>query len=108
MPISEPLTVSESLLSTDSYVAMGVIDTGSALSLVYTFKAATNNLKWTVFGANLADFSDEEAVQAEATVNAGAIGRYSTTQAVYRYYRVKEKAAAGGSQGTGTVTAVAK
>jgi hypothetical protein len=108
MGLSEPLSVSESLLSTDDLVALGAIDTGTAVALVYTFKAATNALKWTVFGANLADFSDEAVVQAEATVNAAAVGNYSTTQAVYRFYRVKHKASVGGSQGTATVTAVAK
>jgi hypothetical protein len=108
MALSEPLSVTESLLSIDSYVALGAIDIGTAKSLVYTLAVITNDLKWTVFGANAADYSDEVEVQSEATVSAGATGTYSTTQAIYRYYRAKEKAAVGGSQGTGTIRGVAK
>ena len=108
MGLSEPLSVSEALLSTDNYVALGAIDIGTALTLVYTLTVATNNLKWTVYGANVAAFTDEVVVQAEATVNVGALGTYSTTQAVYRYYRAKIKAAVGAAQGTGTLTGVSK
>ena len=108
MGLSEPLAVTESLLSIDTNVALGAIDLGTALSLVYTLTVVTNNLKWTVYGANAADYSDEVEAQAEATVNVGAIGTYSTTQAIYRYYRAKLKAAVGGSQGTGTIRGVAK
>ncbi|MGH7892945.1 MAG: hypothetical protein ACREN0_11805 [Thermodesulfobacteriota bacterium] len=108
MGLSEPLSVTDSLLSIDTYVPLGAIDTGTAKSLVYTLAVVTNNLKWTVYGANAADYSDEAVVQSEATVNAGALGTYTTVQAVYRYYRAKLKAAVGGSQGTGTIRGVAK
>lgn len=108
MGLSEPLTVSEVLASTNNYVALGAVDTGTGRSLVYTLKVATNNLLWTVYGANVSDYSDEVVVQAEAQVNAGAVGSYSTTQAVYRYYRAKIKAAVADAQGTATINGLVK
>lgn len=108
MGLSEPLAVTESLLSVDTYVALGEIDIGTAKSLVYTLAVVTNDLDWTVFGANAEDYSDEVEVQAEASVAADAVGTYATTQAVYRYYRAKIKATVSESQGTGTIRGVAK
>ncbi len=102
--VAEP----DALLSTNDYVALGAIDTGPWLSLAYTIAVITNHLKWTVYGANEPDYSDEQVVQAEATVNADATGTFTATIAPYRYYRVKIKAAAGGSQGTATVRGIAK
>ncbi len=96
------------LLSTDSFVALAPIDAGPWLSLAYTISVATNDLDWEVFGANAADYSDEVSVQAEAQVNAGASASYAVQVAPYRYYRVKIKAAVGGSQGTATVVGIAK
>ena len=111
MPISDggyEVVAPAGLLSTDTYVALGAIDMRPWKSLSYTLKVATNALKWTVYGANLADYSDEVVVQAEASVAVGAIGSYSTTQAVWARYRVKIKADVGGSQGTGTLNGIAK
>lgn len=96
------------LLSTDSYVALAPIDTGPWLSLAYTIAVATNDLKWTVYGANASDYSDEQVVQSEATVTAGSTGTYAVAQAPYRYYRTKIKAATPSSQGTATVVGIAK
>ena len=96
------------LLTTDSLVALAPIDTRGYLSLAITIAVITNDVKWTVFGANESDYSDEQIVQAEATVAAGATGTYAVAQAPYRYYRVKHKAAVGASQGTSTVVVHAK
>lgn len=96
------------LLSTDSLVALAPIDMFGDTSLSYTIKVITNSVDWTVFGANLSDYSDEQVVQAEAAVAAGASGKYTEPQATYRHYRTKIKATVGGNQGTATVVGIAK
>ena len=96
------------LLSTDNYVALAPIDARAWRSVAYTIAVITNDLKWTVYGANASDYSDEQAVQAEATVAAAATGTYAVAQAPYAYYRVKIKANVGGAQGTATVRGIAK
>jgi len=96
------------LLSTNSLVALAPIDTGPWLSLAYTIAVATNSVDWTVFGANEADYSDEQVVQAEAAVGAAATGTYAVAQAPYRYYRVKIKSTTPGAHGTATVVGIAK
>lgn len=96
------------LLSIDTLVALAPMDTGPWLSLAYTIAVVDNDLDWTVFGANESDYSDEQVVQAEAQVDAGATGTYVVAQAPYRYYRVKIKAAISAAQGTATVVGIAK
>jgi hypothetical protein len=96
------------LLSTNSLVALAAIDTGPWLSLAYTIKVITNSVDWTVFGANAADYSDEQVVKAEAAVAAAAKDTYAAAQAPYRYYRVKIKSTTPGSHGTATVVGIAK
>src|SRR4030042_4900454 len=83
--------------STNSYVAIGAIDTGPWKSLAYTIKVATFSIDWTVYGANAADYSDEVVVQAEAAVAAAGVGSYVVAQAPFRYYRAKIKATVPGS-----------
>jgi hypothetical protein len=96
------------LLSTNSLVALAEIDTGHWKSLAYTIAVATNSVDWTVFGANADDYSDEQVVQAEASVAAAATGTYAVAQAPYRYYRVKIKSTVPGDHGTATVRGIAK
>jgi hypothetical protein len=71
-------------------------------SVAYSISVATNAVKWSVFGANVSDYSDESAVQAATTVAAGAIGTYAAT-AAFRFYRVKLIDDAGGSHGVATI-----
>ena len=80
----------------------------SFICLAYTIRVATQDVKWKVYGANLATFADEVEVQAEATVVAGASGTYAVTVAPYGYYRVKIVDAGGGLHGTATVVGIAK
>jgi 20S proteasome alpha/beta subunit len=96
------------LLSTNSYVALAPIDTGPWKSLAYTIAVITNAVTWEVYGTNASDYSDEQIVQAGASVGAGATGTYAVAQAVYRYYRVKIKSTVGGAHGTATVRGIAK
>lgn len=77
-------------------------------SLAYTIVVATNAIRWSVFGANASDFSDEVAVLAATTVAAGANSSYSTTQAVFGFYRVKLIDDSGGVHGTATVRGIMK
>jgi hypothetical protein len=63
-----------------------------------------------VLGANQKNFSDSQVVQAEATltISSGAtpVGGYSTSLAVWRYYKVQIKLI--GQATTARVTAVVK
>lgn len=102
------LVAPDALLSTDNYVAIAPIDARPWRSIAYTIAVITNDLKWTVYGANASDYSDEQEVQAEAVVAAAATGTYTVAQAPYAYYRAKIKANVGGSQGTATVRGIAK
>lgn len=94
--------------------ASTVVVTGSDMdatqfaSVSYTIKVITNDVGWSVFGANVSDFTDEVAVQAATQVVAGAAGSYSVAQAPFRYYRVKVIDQVGGSHGTATVNGVRK
>ncbi len=92
----------------DAYTARAPIDVRGYRSLSYTLLATVQTLKWTVYGANLSDYSDEVVVQAEATVAAGAVGSYAVTQAPFGYYRVKVANNAGGVVGTAQIQAYAK
>lgn len=96
------------LLSTNSYVALAAIDTGPWLTLAYTIAVITNAVTWEVYGANASDYSDEQIVQAGASVAAGGKGTFTATQAVYRYYRVKIKSTVADTHGTATVRGIAK
>jgi hypothetical protein len=103
-------TVAASVNSTDAYapVAAVVVDAAPYASLAYTIAVATNAIKWTVYGANKSDYSDEQVVQVEGTVAANATGAYVVAQAPYRYYRIKIKASVAGSQGAVVATVMLK
>jgi hypothetical protein len=77
-------------------------------SIAYTVAVATNGVKWTVYGANAADYSDEQVVQALTNVAAGATGSYVVAQAPYAYYRVKIQPNVNATQGTATLRGIAK
>lgn len=92
----------------DAYTARAPIDVRGYQSLSITLLATVQTLKWTVYGANLSDYSDEVVVQAEAVVAADAVGSYTTTQAPFGFYRAKVANNAGGVVGTAQVQAYAK
>lgn len=92
----------------DAYAAVASLDARGYASVSFTLKATVQTLAWTVFAANLSDFSDEVIVQAEAAVAAGAIGTFAVGQAPYGFYRVKTKNNAAGVVGTALVTGYAK
>ena len=84
------------------------LDTGPHLTVAYTVVVATNAIKWSVFGANSSDYSDEVAVLAAATVASGARSSDPATPAPFRYYRVKIIDDSGGVHGSATVRGIAK
>jgi 7-cyano-7-deazaguanine synthase in queuosine biosynthesis len=96
------------LLSVDAYVEVIALDVRNWFMLAITLAVATQSLKWTVYGANEADYSDETVAQAEATVVAAAVGTFTIVNPPFAYYRAKIKAAVGGVQGTGTARAIYK
>jgi hypothetical protein len=94
--------------NTDSLVTGSTIDAAAYRSVAYTVKVATNNVDWTVYGANQADLSDKIAVQAKAPVAAGAAGSYAVAQAPYRYYCVYIDSSVDGNHGAVTLAGIAK
>lgn len=95
--------------STNSYAAhaASVLDTIWNPTVAMTMKVATNAVKWIVYGANLEDFSDKVELQAEAVINAGAIGSYSGT-ALYRYIRAEIASNVPDTHGVATVNVVSR
>jgi hypothetical protein len=89
-------------------VAGAEIDATQYQSVAYTIVVVTNDVKWSVWGANAADYSDESAVLAAAAVTAGTSSSYTSSVAPFRYYRVKIIDSVGGTHGTATVNGVAK
>jgi hypothetical protein len=67
-----------------------------------------NAIKWKVLASNDSAFAVSVVAQAEATVAKAASSSYSTTTAVWRYYKVQVCANVGSSQGNVTVVGLAK
>jgi len=90
-------------------VAAGAeIDATQLVSVCYTIIVATHDIDWSIFAANVNDYSDETAVLSATKVTAGSNSSYAVAQAPYRYYRVKIIDDVGGTHGTATVNGVAK
>lgn len=104
------ITGAVSATSTSSTaVATGAeLDATQFASVCYTIIVATHDVDWSVFGANVSDYSDEVAVLTATKVSAGANGSYTVAQAPFRFYRVKIIDDAGGSHGVCTINGVAK
>lgn len=101
--------LSASQLSTNSFVAITglALDMGAWRSLSVTAKTVTNNTDIGVYGANSADYSDEVLLDTMQPTTS-APDSFADSYAPYRFYRCKIKATSGGSQGTATVTMIAK
>ena len=92
----------------ETVLAGSEIDARMWASLAYTIAVITAGVKWAVYGANAADYTDEQAVQALTNVAASATGAYTVAQAPYAYYRVKIASNVGGTPGTATLRGIAK
>lgn len=94
--------------------ASAVVVTGSEIdarpwtTVAYTVVVANEAIKWSVWGAHAADYSDEVAVLSPATVAAAASSSYAATPAPFSRYRVKIIDDSGGTHGTATVRGIAK
>ena len=78
-------------------------------TVCYTAIAATHDVDWSVFGANVSDYSDEVAVLAATKIASfRANASYTASPAPYRYYRVKVIDDVGGTHGAITVNGIAK
>jgi hypothetical protein len=84
------------------------IDATQCKTVCYTAVAATNDVDWSVWGANASDYSDEVAVKTATKITAGATDSYTATPPAWRYYRCKVIDDVGGTHGTITVYGVAK
>lgn len=89
--------VADSELDAANYrtVAIGIVNGDGA-----------NSLDWKVLGS--IDGSTYYEAQAEATVTFGASGSYSTTAAVWRYYKVQVKSTVLGDAASATVSVIGK
>lgn len=96
--------------STASYVDVSgsKIDAANyeSVALTVTNTHGSNSIDYKVL-ASIDDVSYVE-VKAEATLAAAAIGSYSTSPALYRYYKVQVKDTSGGTHGAATVRVIAK
>lgn len=98
----------QQLTDTETAYTETVLDARGRGMVSYILKMATQNGRWTIYGANDSSFAAEVVVQAETTVLAGATGSFSTAQAVFNYYRVKLRTAVAGVQGLATIYGTAK
>lgn len=103
-------TNSNAQVSTNATVLVtnSEVDARGWRSLAYTISVITNAVTWSVWGANVSDYSDEVAVLAPVSVAGAANSSYSTSQAPFSFYRVKIIDTSGGSHGTATIGAIVK
>jgi len=98
--------------TTDTFanVPGSVLDTLNSQCVSYTVKntGATNTISYQVLGGNLSDLSDAQVVQVSADLAPAAVGSYSATVAVWRYYAVQAKSKVAASPSTVQVRGIAK
>lgn len=89
-------------------VVGSVIDMVEKESLAVVMKNThgANSLDWKVLGS--IDGTTYVEVQASATLAFGAVGTYTISLAVYRYYKLQVKATVGGSQAEATASLISK
>ena len=77
--------------NTETAVTGSNLDAGPWTTIAYTVinSDEANTVQFSVYGANVSDFSDETVVSALTDIAPLAAGSYSTTQVAFRYYRVK-------------------
>jgi len=100
--------VAQASANAEAVLAGSEIDARMWRSIAYTVAIAAAGVKWAVYGANAADYSDEQAVQALTNVAAAASGAYAVAQAPYAYYRVKIVSNVADTPGTATLRGIAK
>ncbi len=104
LPVAGPQTSTAS-----TAVVTGTdIEVSQMKVLSYTAIVATHDVDWSVFGANVSDFSDEVAVLAATKIVLSGVSSYSASPPPYRYYRVKVIDDVGGTHGTITINGIAR
>lgn len=106
--IEDTGTVTQTSTASTVVVTDSDLDARAYQTVAYTIKVTTNAIKWSVFGANESDYSDEVAVLAATTVASGASSSYTAAPAPFLYYRVKIIDDSGGVHGDVSVRGVAK
>ena len=77
-------------------------------TIAITAKVTTNAVTWSVFGANLADYSDAIQLQVPASISANGVGSYSASFFPYAYCFVKATDTVGGTHGSISLNVMAK
>jgi hypothetical protein len=76
----------------DTYTATSAIDAQNATQLKVAVNCEQNDVTWELFGATLADYSDEVVISGPTDVTAlAASSLYTTSSPGKRYYRTKIK-----------------
>jgi len=104
----DSVSVTQTSTNTDVIVTGSNLDARGYSALSYTVAAATNDLDYTVYGANVSDFSDKVAIVAKNTCTAGTTETYAVTPPPYAYYCVYLDATVDATHGTLTVNGIAK
>lgn len=76
------------------------VNVSTSKAVRYGIEVSDQAVKWTVYGANLSNYSDEQVVRAEVSVAAGHTDHASFPSPAFSYYRVKIRSAATGQPGT--------
>ena len=96
--------------TTDDYadVTNGTIDTIDKESVAMVMKNThgANAIKWKVLAS--IDGTTYVEVQAEATLTFGTTGTFTSSLALYRYYKAQVKSSVGATAGTATLHVIAK
>lgn len=107
--VSEVAPVAKNSVTAWADVPGSAIDAQNFQSIAYTcVNTGAQTICWRVSGGNDSAFADAVIVQASADLTAAGVGDYSTTGAVWRYYKVEIQDKVGGTHGQATVRGIAK
>jgi hypothetical protein len=108
--VSEVTPASQATVdNTFADVVGSTIDTENFGTIAYTcVNTGAQTICWKVIGGNDAAFADAVTVQASADILAAGIASYSSTAAVWRYYKIQVSDKVNGQHGAATVRGIAK
>lgn len=100
--------IAQASSNTTAVVSGTEMDARQWKSVCYTASVITNDVKWSIFGGNVSDYSDEVAVLAATSIVAGAANSYTVSPAPYGFYRAKCLDTVLNSHGTITINGLVK
>jgi hypothetical protein len=100
--------VPQTSTNSSTVVAGSAMDARTWTSVSYTITVVTHDVAWSVWGANLANYSDETIVTGPTVIPFTTAAAYSVDQASFAFYRVKIADAVGGTHGIATVNGIMK